>query len=51
MATQTETEEVHLVNIITVAEDKLQSNFRNILNRFRKTDDQFANVDNEMKKI
>lgn len=45
MATQTLTEEVHLVNIITVAEDKLQSNFRNILNRFRKNDDQLLSFE------
>lgn len=34
----TQTEELHLVNIISIGEDKLQSNFTMILNRLREHD-------------
>lgn len=33
------TEEVHLVNIMTIAEDRLQSNFRTLINRIKKHDE------------
>lgn len=37
--TTTETEEVTFVNIITLAEDKLQTNFRLLSNKLKKHDD------------